>query len=195
MITMKKSIIKYLVIFVILIIIISFTGYNLDTEPHNINTINHSQFKSTIKNQSVSVGVSVLKYVNLTYGNSKAEYVVDFHYIAQVYNAGTFFYTEINVYKLGQKLNSPITGISLEIKNIKLENRSSHSSLLVGNHHLKTYICNNTIEKSIQSGFSTAGNKSISVSFSIIPVYNMYIYHFDGKEQYFHYNYILKAIS
>ena len=37
-IDMKKSIIKYLTIFVIVIIIISFTGYNLETEPpHMLN--------------------------------------------------------------------------------------------------------------------------------------------------------------
>ncbi len=99
---MKKSIIKYLVIFVILIIIISFTGYNLDTEPHNINTINHSQLKSCIKN----TGVSVLKYVNLTYGSSKAEYLIAYYYIPGTYHAGSRFFTGINVYKLNQKLRS-----------------------------------------------------------------------------------------
>ena len=38
-INMKKSIVKYLTIFLIIIIIISFTGYNLDTEPFHINSI------------------------------------------------------------------------------------------------------------------------------------------------------------
>ena len=188
MINMKKSIIKYLVIFVIVIIIISFTGYNLDTEPHNINTINQVQLKNSIKNMSEYPGVSVLKYVNLTHGNSKVEYVVDYNYINQTYHAGTVYgIGHINVYKLSQKLNFPLTGISVEIKNIKFDNHSF-------THPLKTYIYNNTIETFIPWSFSTAGNKSISVSFSIVPVYNMYIYHFNGKEQYLHYNYTLKVV-
>ena len=45
---MKKSIIKYLTIFVIVIIIISFTRYNLDTEPFHINTINVHEFGDCI---------------------------------------------------------------------------------------------------------------------------------------------------
>ncbi len=188
---MKKSIIKYLVIFVIVIIIISFTGYNLDTEPHSINTINQGQLKSATRYQ----GVSVLKYVNLTCGNSKAEYVVDYNYINQTYIAGDFYsIAEINTYKLNQKLNSPITGVSLEIKNIKFENGSSHLSLLRGNHPLKTCVYNNTIQTCMESNFFSPGNNSISVSFGIVPVYNMYIYHFNGKEQYFHYNYTLKVV-
>ncbi len=183
---MKKSIIKYLVIFVIVIIIISFTGYNLDTEPHSINTINQGHLKSAIRYQEVTV----LKYVNLTHGNSKAEYIVDFHYIAQVYNAGTIYtIAAINVYKLSQKLNFPLTGISVEIKNIKLEN----ASLVYRSPHTTVY--NNTIEKDISGYFTSSGNKSISVSFSIVPVYNMYIYHFNGKEQYFHHNNTLKVVS
>ncbi len=182
---MKKSIIKYLVIFVIVIIIISFTGYNLDTEPHNINTISQSQ----LKNCTDHMGFYVLKYINLTYGNSKAEYLINFHYPAQAYHTHTeFIVGAINVYKLSIEQKFPLTGISLEIKNIKFEN----TSLIYRSTH--TNVCNNTIEKNTCGRFTTAGNKSISVSFNIVPVYNMYIYHFNGKEQYFHYNYTLKVI-
>ena len=61
---MKKSIIKYLTIFLIILIIISFTGYNLETEPLHINAISQSQLKSYNLTKNPILGV---KYVNLTY--------------------------------------------------------------------------------------------------------------------------------
>ena len=187
---MKKSIIKYLTIFVIVIIIISFTRYNLDTEPFHINTINQSQLKSYINHPEILE----VKYVNLTYGNSTAEYVVDYHIPGNTYCVGIRFSSQINIYKLNQKLNFPITGISLEIKNIKVENRSPHYSILKGFASPKTRVyCNNTIEIPITNCIPTVGNNSVSVSFDIVPVYNDYIYHFNGKEQYFQYNFTLKG--
>ena len=100
-IDMKKSIIKYLTIFVIVIIIISFTGYNLDTEPLHINSISSSQLKSRINHPEI-LG---LKYVNLTYGNSTAEYVVDYNIPANSYSVGVRFSSQIMIYKF---LNSLI---------------------------------------------------------------------------------------
>ena len=141
---MKKSIIKYLTIFIIIIIIISFTGYNLDTEPLHINAINQNQLKSYNLTKNPILG---LKYVNLTYGNSTAEYVVYYQIPDNIYCVGVTFYSQIMIYKLSQKLNFPITGISLEIKNIKLENSSSHYSILKGFASPKTRVyCNNTME-------------------------------------------------
>ena len=187
---MKKSIIKYLTIFVIVIIIISFTGYNLDTEPLHINSISSSQLKSRINHPEI-LG---LKYVNLTYGNSTAEYVVDYNIPANSYSVGVRFSSQIMIYKLSQKLNFPITGISLEIKNINVENSSSHYSILKGFASPKTRVyCNNTMEIPITNCIPTVGNNSFSVSFDIVPVYNIYIYHFNGKEQYFQYNFTLKG--
>jgi len=187
---MKKSMIKYLTIFVIIIIIISFTGYNLDTEPPHINTISQSQLKSYNLTKNPILG---LKYVNLTYGNSTAEYVVDYHIPGNTYCVGIRFSSQINIYKLSQKLNFPITGISLEIKNIKLENSSSHYSI-EGCSSPKMHVYgNNTMEVPMANSLLTVGNTSFSVSFDIVPVYNIYIYHFNGKEQYFQYNFTLKG--
>ena len=188
-INMKKSIIKYLTIFVIVIIIISFTGYNLDTEPLHINSISSSQLKSRINHPEI-LG---LKYVNLTYGNSKAEYVIDYQIPVNSFLVGFTFGSDINIYKLNQKLNFPITGISLEIKNINVENSSSHYSILKGFASPKTRVYNTTICTSMTNRLSTAGNNSVSVSFDIVPVYNIYIYHFNGNEQYFQYNFTLKG--
>ena len=189
-IDMKKSIIKYLTIFVIVIIIISFTGYNLETEPPHINAISHSQLKSYNLTKNPILGV---KYVNLTYGNSTAEYVVDYQIPENLYCVGVTFYSQINIYKLSQKLNFPITGISLEIKNIKLENSSSHYSIK-GCSSPKMHVCgNNTMGICMANCLSTLGNSSYSVSFDIVPVYNIYIYHFNGKEQYFQYNFTLRG--
>ncbi len=188
---MKKSIIKYLTIFLIILIIISFTGYNLETEPLHINAISQSQLKSHNLTKNPILG---LKYVNLTYGNSKAEYVVDYHIPGNTYCVGIRFSSQINIYKLNQKLNFPITGISLEIKNIKVENRSSHYSILRGFASPKTRVyCNNTMEIPITNCIPAVGNNSLSVSFDIVPVYNIYIYHFNGKEQYFQYNFTLRG--
>ncbi len=187
---MKKSIIKYLTIFVIVIIIISFTGYNLETEPPHINAISHSQLKSYNLTKNPILGV---KYVNLTYGNSKAEYVIDYQIPVNSFLVGFTFGSDINIYKLNQKLNFPITGISLEIKNINVENSSSHYSILKGFASPKTRVYNTTICTSMTNRLSTAGNNSVSVSFDIVPVYNIYIYHFNGKEQYFQYNFTLKG--
>ena len=186
---MKKSIIKYLTIFIIIIIIISFTGYNLDTEPLHINSISSSQLKSRINHPEI-LG---LKYVNLTYGNSTAEYVVYYQIPDNIYCVGVTFYSQIMIYKLSQKLNFPITGISLEIKNIKLENSSSHYSIEEYSSH-KMHVCgNNTMGIGMANHLSTVGNSSFSVSFDIVPVYNIYIYHFNGKERYFQYNFTLKG--
>ncbi len=187
---MKKSIIKYLTIFLIILIIISFTGYNLDTEPPHINTISQSQLKSYNLTKNPILG---LKYVNLTYGNSTAEYVVDYQIPVNSLPVGIIFSSDISIYKLSQKLNFPMTGISLEIKNIKLENSSSHYSILAGLTPIKTRVYNTTMCTSMTSRLSTAGNNSVSVSFDIVPVYNIYIYHFNGKEQYFQYNFTLKG--
>jgi hypothetical protein len=189
-IDMKKSIIKYLTIFVIVIIIISFTGYNLETEPPHINAISHSQLKSYNLTKNPILGV---KYVNLTYGNSKAEYVIDYQIPVNSFLVGFTFGSDINIYKLNQKLNFPITGISLEIKNINVENSSSHYSILKGFASPKTRVYNTTICTSMTNRLSTAGNNSVSVSFDIVPVYNIYIYHFNGNEQYFQYNFTLKG--
>ncbi len=186
---MKKSIIKYLTIFVIIIIIISFTRYNLDTEPLHINTINQSQLKSDINHPEI-LGI---KYVNLTYGNSTAEYVVDYHIPGDTYNVSSTFYCCINIYELNQKLNFPITGISLVIKNINLENRSSHYSIEEYSSRKMHVYGNNTMGIGMANCLSTVGNTSYSVSFDIVPVYNIYIYHFNGKERYFQYNFTLKG--
>ena len=176
---MKKSIVKYLTIFLIIIIIISFTGYNLDTEPFHINSISQSQLKSYNLTKNPILGV---KYVNLTYGNSTAEYVVDYHIPGNTYCVGIRFSSQINIYKLNQKLNFPITGISLEIKNIKVENRSSHYSIK-GCSSPKMHVCgNNTMGICMANCLSTLGNSSYSVSFDIVPVYNIYIYHFNKLE-------------
>ena len=186
---MKKSIIKYLTIFVIIIIIISFTRYNLDTEPLHINTINQSQLKSYINHPEI-LGV---KYVNLTYGNSTAEYVVDYHIPGDTYNVSSTFYCCINIYELSQKLNFPITGISLEIKNISLENRFFNYSIKGCSSPKMHVYGNNTMEVPMANSLLTVGNTSFSVSFDIVPVYNIYIYHFNGKEWYFQYNFTLKG--
>ena len=188
---MKKSIIKYLTIFIIIIIIISFTGYNLDTEPLHINAINQNQLKSYNLTKNPILG---LKYVNLTYGNSTAEYVVYYQIPDNIYCVGVTFYSQIMIYKLSQKLNFPITGISLEIKNIKLENSSSHYSIEEYSSH-KMHVCgNNTMGIGMANHLSTVGNSSFSVSFDIVPVYNIYIYHFNGKERYFQYNFKLALV-
>ena len=187
---MKKSIIKYLTIFVIIIIIISFTRYNLDTEPPHINAISQSQLKSYNLTKNPILG---LKYVNLTYGNSTAEYVVDYQIPVNSYCVGITFFSQIMIYKLSQKLNFPITGISLEIKNIKLENSSSHYSIKGCSSPKMHVYGNNTMEVPMANSLLTVGNTSFSVSFDIVPVYNIYIYHFNGKEWYFQYNFTLKG--
>ena len=86
--------------------------------------------------------------------------------------------------------------IAVEIKNVKVNitRNGAQSGYVRGTDH--THYDNN----SIFAGFSPVtfiypGNNSISVTFNIVPVYNMYIYHFNGKEQYFHYNFTLKAVS
>ena len=187
---MKKSIIKYLVIFVIVIIIISFTGYNLDTEPRNINVIK----KSSISDSNYTFP---LKYVNLTYGNSKAEYALHVYYNPEVYPVDEPYYMgSLCIYKLNQKTNLPVTGIAVEIKNVKVNvTQNGIRNGFVGGA-CKTQYSNNSIFAGFPPVFfCSPGNNSISITFSIVPVYNMYIYHFNGKEQYFHYNFTLMVSS
>jgi hypothetical protein len=186
---MKKSTIKYLVILIVIIIIISFTGYNLETEPKtNIKTtIDQEQLKNCIgKNITYE-----LKYVNLTYGKSKVEYVIEYWYIPQIYTTSMSAYVgNIQVYKLNQALNFPLTATAIEIKNITLKLNN-----LPGLYNKPgTYSWNNkTIEWSLCTAFSSSGNYSIHVSFDIVPVYNVWIYHFNGKEIPYNYNYTLES--
>ncbi len=187
---MKKSIIKYLVIFVIIITIISFTGYNLDTEPHNIKVIK----RSSIHNYNYTFP---LKYVNLTYGNSRAEYVLHVYYNPEVYPVDEPYYTgSVYIYKLNQKTDFPVTGIAVEIKNVNINiTKDGIRNGYVGGI-CKTQYYNDSIFAGFPPvSFCSSGNSSISVSFSIVPVYNMYIYHFNGKEQHFHYNFTLRVSS
>jgi len=59
--------------------------------------------------------------VNLTYGNSKSEYVIGYYYAHALYLIhGKCQVGTICIYKVGNKINFPLTGISIEIKNIKL---------------------------------------------------------------------------
>lgn len=189
-ITMKKSIIKYLAIFVIIIIILSFTGYNLNTEPHGINTINKNQLKEYISDHNTSI----LKYVNLTYGNSKAEYVITYYYNSELYNTNIscLFSGSIFIYKLNQTLNFPITGISLKINDVKL----TMDTYYLLNGPGKCRISNNTIERNAPPlTFLSTGNNLIHISFSVIPIYSISIYHFNGKAIHLNYNYTLRSES
>jgi len=186
---MKKSAIKYLVILVVIIIIISFTGYNLETEPKtNISVIDQKQLKNYISGQ----GTYKLKYVNLTYDNSKAEYLVECWYIPQIYTT-SFEYNVgyINIYKLSQTINFPLTSTAIEIKDIKMY-VNNYCGL---NNNPKPYKLNNTVSWSLATYFVVSGNNSIHVSFDIVPVYNIWIYHFNGKAIHFDYNYTLESKS
>lgn len=186
---MRKSTIKYLVILIVIIIIISFTGYNFETEPKtNIKTtIDQKQLKNCIaKNITYE-----LKYVNLTYGKSKVEYVIEYWYIPQVYTTGESGYIgNIQVYKLNQTLNFPLTSTAIEIKNINLK-LNNFPGLF---NKPAAYTWNNkTIEWSLCTVFHSSDNNSIYVSFNIVPVYNVWIYHFTGKPITFNYNYTLES--
>ena len=180
-----KSIIKYLVILIVIIIIISFTGYNLETEPHNIETVNKNQVSECMDNNTFFPW-----YVNLTYGNSKAEYIITYSYNPEAYCAGSSVtFGSINVFKTNQSLKFPITETSIEIKNIELYiNNHSYS------YNSKTNLFNNTIGIVLWTMFSS-GNLNVSISFNVVPVYNVYIYHFNGKEFHFNYNYTIKVIK
>jgi len=187
---MKKSTIKYLAILIVIVILSLYTLSNLETEPKtNISTIDQKQLKKYI-NKNITYK---LKYVNLTYGNSKAEYIIEYHYIPEIYIAGEeYSIGTISIYKLNQKLNFPLTSMAIEIKNIKL--CAANSSGLIS--HPKPYrVNNNTIDWFLCTSFDVTGNNSIYISFNILPVYNIWIYHFNGKTIHFNYNYTLESKS
>jgi hypothetical protein len=187
---MKKSRIKYLVILIVIIIIISFTGYNLETEPKtNIKTtIDQEQLKNYTNRNTYE-----FKYVNLTYGKSKVEYVLEYWYIPQIYPTFNGDYIgNINVFKLNQTLNFPLTATAIEIKNINLTVNNLPG---LYNNPPKAHRYNNTVLWDLCTVFHSSGNYSIHVSFDIIPLYNIWIYHLTGKAIPFNYNYTLRVTS
>lgn len=169
----QKKFIKILTVFIIISITVAYIGYNLSTEPNNIKTVNSNNIPKIMEEDQCIMGKF---YDNITQHGIKSEFLIIAHIPNRYYHPKVQVFLTISTYKIGQKLNFPISDTSIVINNINMHinnNKTSDTS--------STYICNYSIGQPIGFNLPRYGNNSINLSFSITPVYEINFVHYSGK--------------
>ena len=157
----------------IISITVSYIGYNLSTEPNNIKIVNSNNIPKIMERDQYIMGKF---YDNITQHGIKSEFLIIAHIQDRYYPSKVQIFLTISTYKIGQKLNFPVTNSSVVINNINMYINNNKTSYISSTH-----ICNYSIRQPIGFNLPKYGNNSINVSFSIIPIYEMYFLHYNGK--------------
>lgn len=158
---------------IIISITVSYIGYNLSTEPNNIKTVNSNNIPKIMEIDQYIIGKF---YDNITQHGIKSEFLIIVHIPDRYYTPKVQIFLTISTYKIGQKLNFPVTSTSLVINNINMYINNNKTSYISSTH-----ICNYSIRQPIGFNLPRYGNNSINLSFNIIPIYEMYFLHYNGK--------------
>ena len=168
-----KKIIKILTMLIIIILIVSFTGYNLYTEPKNIKVSGSSRVPAIMNSDRYVMDKFCY---NITQYGSKSEFLTVAHIPNTEYCPGNQLFLTLQTYKIKQKLNFPMTNISVVINHINVQINSNETSYVVS-----AYFNNYSIQQAIGLSLPRYGNNRINLSFSIMPIYEINFLHYNDK--------------
>lgn len=169
----QKKFIKILTVLIIIIVTVSYIGYEYGTEPKNIKTVNANNLPKIMELDKYVMGK--FSY-NITQHGTKSEFLIIAHIPNREYCPKVQIFLTIATYKIEQKLIAPITNSSIFINNINLYINNNKTSYISS---INTY--NYSIQQAIGFDLPRYGNNSINLSFSITPIYEIYFLHYKDK--------------
>ena len=163
---------KYLTVAIVVIVILSFIGYEAATEPPSLKPSTDSYLNSIDASKDI---------YNFTYGSSRATYyVINCSDPSNIYCAGMHVSIAMRIVKGQQSLNFPLTGISFNLSLKYYVNNAVCSCPEVSSSN-----CNSTYICYLWSFGVPPGNTTYEIIGFIAPVYEVSFIHFSGAQHKF----------